>query len=225
MFAISDSQTKSQLIELSDLGRMCRARKLCSASVAFVIVGFGAIRPARAQGRGAIGGELSAGLGYPPHVDTPTVRHDTIVRDGLSLWYRPILPLAFGMSIARSGTTNDLDNANFGQHALISHGFFYEAFVDGRLFPSSGVGAFGRVSGGVARLTLVPPVPNLGGWLPNEERTEAVLELEAGPELRLFLAPRRAEHRSDLFLRVRGTVTTMPAATFFGFGLALGFEG
>ena len=145
-----------------------------------------------------------------------------MLRDGLSVWYRLMPALALGLNVGEMHN-GDLDGVNFSRDTFVASGKVVEAFAEGRLFPTWPVGAFGRVSAGVAFLDLVPTfVPG-----PSHVATgdEPILELEGGPELRIFFSPPSARPRSDLFLRVRGTVTTMPDATFLGYGVALGFEG
>lgn len=177
---------------------------------------------ARAGERGAIGVELSAGVGSLPRTSDNVYQPAYMIRDGLSAWYRLIPAFAIGLNFgAMQG--GQLDGSNLSRDTFVSSGKVLETFADGRLFPTSFVGAFGRVSAGLAFLDLVPSfVP---GPSHTETADELILELEGGPELRLFFSPPSARPRSDLFLRVRGTVTTMPAATFLGYGLALGFEG
>jgi hypothetical protein len=201
---------------------MCRARTLCSACVAFLSVGFGASRLAQAQERGAIGVALSAGIGSVPRASDNVYLPNVMLRDGLSVWYRLVPALALGLNVGAM-QNGQLDGVNFSHNTFVASGEVFEAFAEGRLLPSSFVGAFGRVSAGLASLDLVPPfVP---GPSHESEGTEAILEIEGGPELRLFFSPPDARPRSDLFLRARGTLTMMPAATFLGYGLTLGFEG
>jgi hypothetical protein len=221
MSAVSDSQTKSRLREPAAIGRLCHLRTLCSTCVAFTVFGFGTSRPAQAQERGAIGVEISAGVGSLPRASDDYLPNG-MLRDGLSLWYRLIPPLAIGLNVGAM-QNGQLDGSNVSRDTFVASGKVLETFAEGRLFPASPVGAFGRVSAGIAFLDLVPPfVPG-----PSHLATasEPILELEGGPELRFFFAPQTARLRPDLFLRVRGTVTIMSAATFPGFGLALGFEG
>ena len=201
---------------------MCRARTLCSACVVFVIVCFGISRPAQAQERGAIGVELSAGIGLLPNTSDNVYQPKQMLRDGLSAWYRLVPAFAIGLTVGEMHN-GDLDGSNLSRDTFVASGTVVETFAEGRLLPTSFVGAFGRVSAGLASLKLVPTF--VLGPLHEEAADEPILELEGGPELRIFFSPPSARPRSDLFLRVRGTLTTMPAATFLGYGLALGFEG
>ncbi|HEY5373897.1 MAG TPA: hypothetical protein VIK01_09420 [Polyangiaceae bacterium] len=186
------------------------------------MLGFGASRPAEAQERGAIGVELSAGLGAVPRTSDNVYQPNVMLRDGLSVWYRLMPALAIGLNVGAM-QNGQLDGVNFSRDTFVASGKVVETFAEGRLFPTSFVGAFGRVSAGLASLDLVPTfVP---GPSHEEAADEPILELEGGPELRIFFSPPSARPRSDLLLRVRGTVTAMPAATFLGYGLALGFEG
>jgi hypothetical protein len=201
---------------------MCRARTLCSACIALVIVGFGVSRTAQAQERGAIGVELSAGIGTLPRTSDGAYQPLALLRDGLSLWYRLVPAVALGLNVGAM-QNGQLDGSNVSRDTFVASGKVLETFAEGRLFPTSSVGAFGRVSAGIAFLDLVPPfVPG-----PSHLATarEPIFEAEGGPELRIFFAPRSARPRSDFFLRARCTVTTMSAATFLGYGLAVGFEG
>jgi hypothetical protein len=177
--------------------------------VAFLMISFS--RPVRAQERGAIGGALSAGLGLVPGQGLA----GTV---GASGWYRLMPALAIGINI---GSTPDFGGVE--QHgAEPVRDYFVEGFVDGRADPSAIVDFFGRISIGVAHVTLLPPST---GPLTEEERNEPILDLEGGPELQLFLAPPTTRARPEFFLRARGTLTITSAATFPGLGLSLGFEG
>ena len=193
----------------SGIRRVCRSRTLCAAGIAFLIIGFGFSYPARAEERGLIGGALSTRLGLVDGRAAATI--------GASGWYRLMPALAVGADISSTGITG------YEQHdtEVVSYSSF-EGFVDGRGFPSSPVGVFGRVSTGLAHVTLLSPST---GPLYNTEKIEPILELEGGPELRAFFEPSTTGARPDLFFRVRGTLTTMSGATFYGLGLALGFEG
>jgi hypothetical protein len=204
MLANFDSPVKSRFLALRGI------RRTCTTCVACLMIGFGFSHTAQAQERGAIGGALSAGLGL--------LQGDGALTVGASGWYRLIPAFALGVNF---GSTNILDGVEQHGTEVVSYTSF-EAFGEGRTLPSSPVGVFGRASVGVAHLTLLPPST---GPLYDEERTEPILELEGGPELRLFFAPSTTRARPDLFLRVRGTLTAMSAATFYGLGLALGYEG
>jgi hypothetical protein len=173
------------------------------------MIGFGFSRPVQAQERGALGVALSAGLGVVDGSGAFTV--------GASGWYRLLPALAIGVNV---GSTSVIGAEQHNKEVVGATSF--EGFVEGRLFPSSFLGAFGRVSAGVADVTLLP---SSTGPLGDEERAEPIVDLEAGPELRLFFAPSSKRPRPDLLLRARGTLTSMSGATFLGLGLALGVEG
>jgi hypothetical protein len=219
MLPDSDSKLKARFVALRGTRRVCRSRTLCLACVASLLIGS---HRAQAQERGAIGVELSAGFGRRTETSDHVFEPNFKARDGLSAWYRLMPAFAFGLSVGgmESGA---LDGANLSRDTFVAGGTTLEAFADGRLFPSSVVGAFGRASLGAAFLDLIQS----SAIVPGREHAadEAILELEGGPELRFFFAPPGAPHRSDLFLRVRGTATTMPVNTFLGFGLSVGFEG
>jgi len=204
MFAKFDSQVKSRF-------RGQRGtRRTCVTCVACLMIGFGFGRTAQAQERGAIGGAVSLGLVLVDGNGAEAV--------GASGWYRLIPAFAVGVNY---GSTSVLTGVEQHGTEVVSDSSF-EGFGEVRASPSAPVGFFGRVSLGVARVTLLPPST---GPLYDEERIEPILELEGGPELRLLLAPPSTRARPDVFFRVRPTLTTMPAATFLGFGIALGFEG
>ncbi|MEO6600269.1 MAG: hypothetical protein ABIQ16_10380 [Polyangiaceae bacterium] len=222
MFAIADLKKKPLFWKRPDVQHLCRRRTLCLVRVVLVLSAFCITRPVQAQERGAIGGELSAGIGTVLRASDEGYLPTRTLRGGVSAWYR-LVP-AFAMGVTLGGMqAGQLDGSNVSQDTFIQSGKVVEAFADGRLFPSSFVGAFGRVSVGVAFLDLVPPF--MPGPSHLEEARQPILELEAGPELRISLSPRTARPRPDFFLRVRGTLTAMSAATFAGYGIALGFEG
>jgi hypothetical protein len=210
MFASYDSQMKSQPLRVSGIRRMCRSRTLCTICVALLTIGFGFIRPAKAQERGAIGAALSAGLVVVDGNGAGVV--------GASGWYRLIPAFAIG---ANFGSTTVLTGVEQHGTEVVSD-YSFEGFGEGRSFPSSPVGVFGRVSVGVAHVTLLSPST---GPLYDEEKNLPLLELEGGPELRVFFAPSTTPARPDLFFRARGLLTTMSGATSYGLGLSLGFEG
>ncbi len=169
---------------------------------------------ALAAERGAVGGALDAGFGRLGFVGN--------LRAGVSAWYRLEPPLALGLS----ASAMYVDNGDSGGQPVIDGATLVEAFADGRLFPSSWLGGFGRVSAGVANVSISR---SSGG----SHRLRPALELEAGPELRIFFEPPQDSSRAALFLRVRGTFSFIPrdgdveraSSAFFGYGFALGFEG
>lgn len=210
MLLSSDSQTTSHLRAISGIRRMCRSRTLCTAGVAFLLIGFGFSRPAQARERGAIGGALNAGLGGYPQGLAYTA--------GASGWYCLLPALAIGANV---GSTLAFGGGE--QHGTeLIRDFSFEGFVEGREDPSGIVDFFGRVSIGVAHVTQLPPST---GPLYDEVSNEPILELEGGPELRLFLAPPTTRARPQVLLRACATLSIMPAGTFLGLGLSLGFEG
>ena len=180
----------------------------CTIGVTFLIIGLFSC-PAQAQERRPIGGALSTRLGVLDGNGAITI--------GASGWYRLFPALAIGLDVGSTGTSGHEQHGT----EVASYSSF-EGFVDGRGFPSSPVGVFARASAGVAHLTLLSPST---GPLYDTEKSEPILELEGGPELRGFFAPPTIRARPDLFFRVRATLTTMSAATYYGLGLALGFEG
>ena len=221
MQASDEREREPRCLRLFDRSRLCRVRTLCFVCAAWLLCA-GFIRPAHAQERGAIGAELSAGIGLLPRTSDGMYQPDFTLREGLSAWYRPRPAFALGFSVGEMNS-GDLDGANFSRDTFLKSGSVYEAFAEGRLFPTSTIGAFGRVSAGMAHLTLVPTF--MPGPSHENTATQPVLELEAGPELRLFLTSPSTGARPGFFLRVRGTATAMSAATFLGYGLSLGFEG
>jgi hypothetical protein len=204
VFANFDPRLKSRFLALTG------ARRTCTTSVVCLMIGFAFSRSAQAQERGAIGAALSAGLGVVDRNGAGAV--------GASGWYRLIPAFALG---ANFGSTTVLTGAEQHGTEVVSY-YSFEGFGEGRSFPASPVGVFGRVSVGVAHVTLLSPST---GPLYDEEKNEPILELEGGPELRGFFAPSTTRARPDLFFRVRGTLTTMSSATTYGLGVALGFEG
>jgi hypothetical protein len=164
--------------------------------------------------RGAVGGVLDAGHGELGFVGD--------LRAGISAWYRLQPALALGVS----GSALFVDNGDAGGETVIDRAMLVEAFADGRLFPSSVLGGFGRVSAGMANVS----VSRYSGV---SHRLRPAFELELGPELRIFFERERALSRANLFVRVRGTFSAIPrdgdveraSSAFLGYGLALGFEG
>jgi hypothetical protein len=190
--------------------RVCRLCALCIAGIAFMATALGYCRTAHAQQRGAIGGALNAGFGVSDGNGEATV--------AVSAWYRLIPAVALGFNL---GSTSLVGQSE--QHGTELNGYSSaEAFLDARAFPSSPFGLFGRASLGVGRVTLLSPSTRP---LYTQRRTELIGDLEAGPELRIFFASPATRARPDLFLRLGGTLTSMSDATYFGLGLALGFEG
>lgn len=201
------------------------ARDLCSwrtvsrcshacVRLASLFTGLALSHAAFASERGAIGGALDAGRGQLGFVGA--------LRAGLSAWYRLEPALALGVSSSRLV----VDNGDAGGTTVIDGATLIEAFADGRIFSSSWVGGFGRVSAGLANVSI-------SRYSGGSHRLRPAFELEMGPELRLFFEPEHASSRAALFLRVRGTFSAIPrdadveraSSAFFGYGLALGFEG
>ena len=214
-----ESGPKSPLFVRPASRHLCQSRTVYFACV---ILGVCLASPVQAQERGEIGGELSAGLGELGETSDGMYLPHTLMRLGLSGWYRLMPAVAIGLSW-ETLQNGQLDGSNSSQDTFIEKGKALRAFVDGRLFPSWFVGAFGRASVGVAHLNLVPTFTP--GPTHVETAYQPMFELEAGPELRIFFLPRSKRPRPDIFLRVRGTATVLPEAFFFGYGLSLGFEG
>lgn len=166
-----------------------------------------AARPTQAQERGAIGGDLHASFGMY-YVGAP--------RAGASLWYRLTPALALGLSGDGMFVDSGADPAQNPKRTL-QNGVFVQAFADGRLFPDSWIGLFGRLSAGLGHATVASGAPPAG--------PVALLDAEAGPELRWFLTDRRP-HRPVLLLRPRVGLTWVGIGNYFvNYGLTLGFEG
>jgi hypothetical protein len=170
-------------------------------------------RDVLAAERGAIGGALDVGRGELGFVGD--------LRAGISAWYRFKPALAIGVS----ASALYVDNGDDGGETVIDGGTLVEAFADGRLFPSSFVGGFGRVSAGLANVSI-------SRYSGGSHRLKPALELEMGPELRIFFEPQH-DSRATLFVRARATFSLIPrdedveraSSAFFGYGFALGFEG
>jgi hypothetical protein len=164
--------------------------------------------------RGAIGVVLDAGRGELGFVGN--------LRAGITAWYRLKPALAVGVS----GSALYVDNGDAGGTTVIDGATLVEAFADGRIFPSSVIGGFGRMSAGVANVSI-------SRYSGGSHRVRPALELEMGPELRIFFEPQQVSSRATLFLRARATFSAIPrdadveraSSAFFGYGFALGFEG
>lgn len=180
--------------------------RLALALLTFTVVVLAA-RSTRAEERGAIGGDLHASFGFY-YVGAP--------RAGASLWYRLTPALALGLSgdgmFVDSGA-----NAHRNPKRTLQSGVFVQAFADGRLFPDSWVGLFARLSAGLGDASVASGESPAG--------PVALLDAEAGPELRVFLTGPRA-HRPALLFRPRAGVTWVGIGNqFVNLGLSLGFEG
>lgn len=202
-----------------DPGDLCLERTVgrcihAGARLTVLVAVLALSRDALATERGAIGGALDAGVGELGFVGD--------LRAGISAWYRLKPPLALGLS----ASAVYVDNGDAGGETVIDGATLVEAFADGRIFPSSVLGGFGRVSAGVANVSI-------SRYSGGSHRLRPAFELEAGPELRIFFEPPQDSSRAALFLRARGTFSLIPrdgdveraSSAFFGYGFALGFEG
>lgn len=172
---------------------------------------------APAQAQTIIGGEL-----HEEQTETEVVPNNRV---GLSVWYRFEPQLAFGLTAEALGDIG-FGEASSATRRTLQRGDFLEGFVDARLFPSSFAGAFGRASAGFGVVDLT--APSVNGYSGPGDKTgyaEPMLELEVGPELRLFRAVDGSASRPTWFLRARGTFTAMPSNAFVGWGFTLGCEG